>query len=78
MNLIVTNPRNQLTVNNISNLTQTNMNGLPCNMWNPAAATKSWVTKDNNADDKRARNRKTVVYNENSLAIWSFLKDNTF
>ena len=62
--------RSETLVNNISNLMLINMNGLPCNMWNPAAATKIWVTKDNNADDKRARNRKTVVYNENSLAIF--------
>ena len=41
MNLNVTKPRNQFTVNNISNLIVINMNGLPCNMWNPAAGTIS-------------------------------------
>jgi len=60
MNIICTDIRSRLTIDNISNLMMININGPPLSIWDPEDYVKSWILHHRTADDNRSRkiNRK--------------------
>jgi len=72
MNLICSDLRSRLTIQNISNLMFINVNGPPLSQWNPTDYVKSWLFKHRSADDNRSR--KVALPNlEKKDSLWKIL-----
>jgi len=72
MNLICSDLRSKLTIQNISKLMFINVNGPPLSQWNPTDYVKSWLFKHRSADDNRSR--KVVLPNvEKKDSLWKIL-----
>ena len=74
MNIIYSDKRSRLTIENVKNLLTINLIGLPFDLWDATPFVKTWFRKNHSADDNRVKKKKTDQYNENQSAIWKFLK----
>ncbi|XP_076324096.1 E3 SUMO-protein ligase KIAA1586-like [Tachypleus tridentatus] len=74
MNIIYSDKRSRLTVENVRNLLTINLIGLPFDLWDDTPFVKTWLRNNHSADDNRVKQKKTDKYDDNQLTIWKFLK----
>lgn len=74
MNLIYSEKRNRLIVQNLANLMVIHLIGLPLDIWNPERFAKTWLRKNHSADDNRVKKPASINYNDNQISIWKYLK----
>lgn len=73
LNLICTDLRCKLTINNIANLMFLNINGPPLQLWNPKPYVKSWLLNQHrSADDNRTK--KCQIHAENNTDMYKYKK----
>lgn len=74
MNIIMTEKRARLIVQNVSNLMTLDLIGRPLKIFNAVPYVTSWLRNHNSADDTRVRKSKSSEYSENQVAIWKYIK----
>ena len=74
MNIIYSDKRSRLLVENVNNLMTIDLLGLPLEDWDPTSSVKSWLRQNHSADDSRVKQKKLKICNENQAAIWNYLK----
>ena len=74
MNVIYSDKRNRLEVQNVANLMVIKLIGLPLNLWDSMDSVKTWLRKHHTADDKRVKHSSNSSYNSNELSIWKYLE----
>ena len=57
MNIIYSDKRSRLTVENVANLMIINLIGLPFSSWEPTPSVKKWLRRNHSADDNRIKKR---------------------
>ena len=65
MNIIYSDKRSCLTVENIANLTIINLIGLPLSSWEPIASVKKWLRRNHSADDNRVKKKTDKEIDDN-------------
>ena len=73
MNIIYSDKRSRLLVENVNNLMTMDLLGLPLEDWAPTTSVKSWLRQNHSANDSRVKQNKLKICNENQ-AIWNYLK----
>lgn len=74
MNLIVSELRNSLTVENVSSLLMVKINGPPLQFWNPEKYIKTWLLKHRSATDTWSRKMPTSSHDcDDRQFMWSLL-----
>ncbi|XP_076041919.1 E3 SUMO-protein ligase KIAA1586-like [Oratosquilla oratoria] len=74
MNIIYSDKRSRLTVENVANLMIINLIGLPFSSWEPTPSVKTWRRRNHSADDNRVKKKKDKDIDDNQVAIWKYLK----
>ena len=74
MNIIYSDKRSRLTVENVANLMIINLIGLPFSSWDPTPSVKAWLRRNHSADDNRVKKKKDKDIDDNQVAIWKYLK----
>ncbi|XP_076049684.1 E3 SUMO-protein ligase KIAA1586-like [Oratosquilla oratoria] len=74
MNIIYSDKRSRLTVENVANLMIINLTGLPFSSWEPTPSVKTWLRRNHSADDNRIKKKKDKDIDDNQVAIWKYLK----
>ena len=74
MNVIYSDKRSRLLVENVSNLMTIDLLGLPQKEWDPTSSVKLWLRQNHSADDSRVKQKRVKGFNENQAAIWKYLK----
>ena len=74
MNIIYSDKRSRLTVENVANLMIINLIGLPFSSWDATPSVKSWLRRNHSADDNRVKKKKDKGIDDNQVAIWKYLK----
>jgi len=57
MNIIYSDKRSRLTVENVANLMIINLIGLPFSSWEPTPSAKKWLRRNHSADDNRVKKK---------------------
>jgi len=57
MNIIYSDKRSRLTVENVANLMIINLIGLPFSSWEPTPSVKKWLRRNHSADDNRVKKK---------------------
>ena len=57
MNIIYSDKRSCLTVQNVANLMIINLIGLPFSSWDPTPSVKKWLRRNHSADDNRIKKK---------------------
>ena len=57
MNIIYSDKRSRLTVENVANFMIINLIGLPFSSWEPTPSVKKWLRRNHSADDNRVKKR---------------------
>ena len=73
MNIIYSDKRSRLTVENVANLMIINLIGLPFSSWEPTPSVKKWHRRNHSADDNRIKKKTDKEIDENQVAIWKYL-----
>jgi len=73
MNIIYSDKRSRLTVENVANLVIINLIGLPLSSWEPTPSVKKWLRRNHSGDDNRVKNTDKEI-DDNQIAIWKYLK----
>jgi len=68
MNIIYSDKRSRLTVENVANLMIIDLIGLPFNSWEPTPSVKKWLRRNHSADDNKKKTDKEI--DDNQVAIW--------
>ena len=74
MNVIYSDKRSRLLVENISNLMTIDLIGLPQKEWYPTSSVKLWLRQNHPNDNSRVKQKRVKVLNENQAAIWKYFK----
>ena len=74
MNIIYSDKRSRLTVENVANLMMINLIGLPFNSWEPTPSVKKWLRRNHSADDNGVKKKTDKKIDDNQVAIWKHLK----
>ena len=74
MNIIYSDKRNRLEVENVANLMVIKLIGFPLNLWDSTDSVKMWLRKSHPADDKRVKHSSKISCNSNELSIWKYLE----
>ena len=73
MNIIYSDKRSCLTVQNVANLMIINLIGLPLSSWDPTPSVKKWLRRNHSADDNRIKKKTDEEIDCNQAAIWKYL-----
>ena len=74
MNVIYSDKRSRLLVENVSNLMTIDLLGLPQKEWDPTPSVKLWLCQNYSADDSCVKQKRVKEFNDNQAAIWNYLK----
>ena len=74
MNVLYSDKRSRLLVENVSNMMTIDLLGLPQKEWDPTSSVKLLLRQNHSADDSRVKQKKVKGFNENQAAIWKYLK----
>ena len=73
MNIIYSDKRSRLTVENVANLMVINLIGFPFSSWEPTPSVKKWLRRNHSADDNRIKKKTDKEIDDNQVAIWKYL-----
>ena len=73
MNIIYSDKRSRLNVENVANLMIINLIGLPFSSWEPTPSVKKWLRRNHSADDNRIKKKTDKEIDDNQVAIWKYL-----
>ena len=73
MNIIYSDKRGRLTVENVANLMIINLIGLPFSSWEPTPSVKKWLRRNHSADDNRIKTKTDKEIDDSLVAIWKYL-----
>jgi len=73
MNIIYSDKRSRLTVENVANLMIINLIGLPFSSWEPIPSVKKWLRRNHSADGNRIKKKTDEEIDNNQVAIWKYL-----
>ena len=74
MNVIYSDKRNRLEVQNVANLMVIKLFGFLLDLWDSTDSVKMSLRKIHTADGKRVKHSSIISYNFNELSIWKYLK----
>ena len=73
MNIIYSDKRSRLTVENVANLMIINPIGLPFSSLEPTPSVKKWLRRNHSADDNRISKKTDKEIDDNQVTVWKYL-----